>query len=71
MIITTRGNGIGGVLMNSATDTFPRYAWFRRRKARVIERREHGRFLILDHQDAYRVVSDQLLTFIPEKSIYR
>lgn len=57
--------------ISAAFEGFPRYAWFRRRKARVIERREHGRFLILDHQDAYRVVSDQLLTFIPEKSIYR
>ena len=51
-------------------DNFPRYAWFRGRKARIIERRGDGRYLILDFQDAYRVVSDMFLDFIPEP-LYR
>lgn len=57
--------------MNSATEGFPRYAWFRNCKARVIERRDNGRWLILDNRDQYRVVSTQLLTFVAEKSLYR
>lgn len=53
--------------MNSATDTFPRYALFRDKKCRVIEYRGDDRWLILDTRDAYRVVSGLLLTFLKDK----
>lgn len=48
----------------NATELIPTKAILRGKRVRVVEYAGNGRWLVLDHNDQYRVVTTRPLTFV-------